>query len=448
VCSPVREPFPASAELTFAAVIEQGRFREEQLAGGLPPGPDLPPSRQTARMAMRPLGFVEELRARFGEAFTIRILDEPPWVTISDPELIGQVFKAPPEVLLGGEPKRVVEPILGANSVLLLDGDRHMEQRKLLLPLFAPGRIESYEEAMRAAAERAIGERALGAAEPAASWTRTVALEAILGALFGAGDSRRLGPLRDSLRDLPVPGNAREAEAPAFRDAIERVDRLIFSAIDDRAAETAEGEDVLSLLIQARHEDGSPLSRVEIRDELMSLLAAGYETTATTMAWALERLARNPEALTRATEEAEGGGGPYTDAVVRETLRVRPAVPFVPRAVKAPFELAGYLIPPGTTIMAAILLLHHRPEVYPEPLEFRPERFLGSPPDPHTWLPFGGGVRRCIGARFALHEMRVVLSTLLSRVTLRGEGEQPEAMRSRDVTLTPARGAPLLLESR
>jgi cytochrome P450 len=421
------------------------------IESSLPPGSDLPMARQTARMVMRPLRFMEELRARFGDVFTVRLLGEAPWVMVSDPALIKQVFKAPANVLHAGEVKQVLKPVLGSDSVLLLDEDRHMRQRKLLLPLFSGGHIEGYEKSMRTAAERAIETWPKGRAEPAVAWTRAIALEVILRTVFGVPrDSERFGALHTALSDLRLPSNARESRAATFRSAIERVDSLIFAEIRSRSENggTKGHDDVLSLLVQAQHEDGSAMASSEIRDELMSLLVAGYETTATTLAWALERLARNPQALAVASEEGRAGGGPYIEAVLKETLRLRPALPLVGRAVKAPFNLEEHSIPPGTTIMPAILLLHHRPDIYPDPTSFRPERFLGGPPDPHAWIPFGGGVRRCIGARFALHEMRVVLATLLEHAEVRAVEQRPEAMRRRDVTLSPSLGARIILEAR
>jgi cytochrome P450 len=423
--------------------------REDESLAGLPPGPDLPREKQTARLAMRPLGFMEDLRERFGEVFTVRMQYEPPWVMVSDPELIGQVFKAPADVLHAGEGKRFLKPILGENSLLLLDEERHMEQRRLLLPPFGANHVQRYEETMRTAAEKAIEDWPLGTESPAETWTRAIALEVILHAVFGAGESERLAPLREALRDLRLSGNSERGSLPAFRQSIDRIDELIYAEISQRGAEAGNSEDdVLSLLLGARHSDGSPMSEREIRDELMTLLVAGYETTAVTLAWALERLARNPAALARVTEEACDGGGAYTDAAIKETLRLRPAIPIVARAVKRPYALAGHTIPAGAVIGPAVLLLHHRPDIYPEPTEFRPERFLDRPPDPHTWIPFGGGVRRCIGARFALHEMRVVLSSLLARFAVRTTDGRDESMRSRTVILTPARRARLILEER
>jgi cytochrome P450 len=401
-------------------------------------------------MVTRPLAFMEELRARFGEVFTVRLLQEAPWVMVSEPELIKQVFKAPAEVLHAGKGKQFLRPVLGDHSVLLLDEDRHTEQRKLLLPPFGGSRIEHYEDAMRAAAERTMEAWPTATVTAATTWTRAIALETILRAVFGVADDGRLAPLRDALRDLRVPGSARKKGASAFRSALARVDELIYAEIADRQGE-AGGEvrdDVLSMLLAARHEDGSLMSSTEIRDELMTLLVAGYETTAATLAWALERLARNPAALALTEAEAADGGGPYTDAAIKETLRLRPALPVVARAVKAPFELGGHRIPPGATIVPAILLVHHRPDIYPDPMAFRPERFLDGPPAPYAWIPFGGGSRRCIGARFALLEMRVVLAALLARATVRPAEPGAEAMRCRDVTLVPSRGAAVILESR
>jgi cytochrome P450 family 135 len=424
------------------------RTRPDEIAG-LPPGPELSAEKQTARLAMRPLDFLEEQREGFGDVFSVRMLHEPPWVLVSDPDLIKQVFQAPADILHAGEGKRFLRPLLGDNSLLLLDEDAHMEQRKLLLPPFAAGHIQRYEKAMREAAERAIEEWPLGTEAPATGWTRTIAMEVILRTVFGLGTSERLDPLREALGRLRLSGNPGRSEAPGLRETIEWVDELIYAQVDRAAREgDGDGGDVLSLLLQARHEDGTPMTRLEIRDELMTLLWAGYETTATTLAWALEQLARDSRALERAGEEAEAGGGAYTDAAIKETLRLRPAVPIVAREVKAPFALGEHLIPPGVVIGPAVLLLHHRPDIYPDPGQFRPERFLERQPDPFAWIPFGGGVRRCIGARFALHEMRVILAALLARVTVQPADGGPEAMRTRNVLLTPGREARLRLGER
>ena len=425
------------------------REREGEPPAGLPPAPDLSPEEQTARLAMRPLAFMEEVRAELGDVFTIRMLHEPPWVLVCDPELLKPIFMAPADVLHAGEGKRFLRPILGEYSLLLLDEDPHMEQRRLLLPPFAGSHIQRYEETMRSVAERVIERWPRGEEGPAASWTRAIAMEVILHTVFGVGESNRLVPLREALQRLRLSGNSDRSGSPGFGETIERIDELIYAEIAQGAEVGGSRDgDVLSLLLGARHEDGSPMSEREIRDELMTLLVAGYETTAATLAWALELLARNPEALELVGEEAGDGGGSYTDAAIKETLRLRPPIPIVAREAKQPYPLGEHLIPAGTVIGPAILLLHHRPDIYPDPKSFRPERFLGGQPDPYTWLPFGGGIRRCIGARFALLEMRVVLAALLARLTVRAPTPGAEAMRSRNVTLTPARGARLVVEER
>jgi cytochrome P450 family 135 len=415
---------------------------------GLPPGCELPPTRQTARWVMRPLAFLEELRARHGDVFTIRLAREPPWVMVSDPELLKRVFQAPADVLHAGEGKRVLEPILGLNSLLLLDGERHMTHRKLLLPSFHGDRVKLHEAEMRAVTEAEIARRPAGVAEPAAVWMRAIALEVIVRAVFGVSGEQRRARMRDALHELNVPANADEARAPAFLRARERVDELVYEEIARHREDPdlRRRDDVLSLLLQSRYEDGAPMADVEVRDELMTLLVAGHETTATTLAWALERLARAPAAMARTVAEAEAGGGPYTDAVIRETLRMRPALPMVARVVKQPFELGRWTIQPGTIVAPSILLVHHRADVYPEPGEFRPERFLERKPGTYTWLPFGGGVRRCIGAGFALLQMRAMLSTLLARARVRVVDPEPEPLRTRAVTLTPGNGAVVAIE--
>jgi cytochrome P450 len=421
----------------------------------LPPGSTLPPKRQTARWVVQPLTFLQELRAEHGDLFTVRMLYEEPWVMVGDPELIKQVFAAPADVLHAGESKRVLKPMLGGRSLLLLDGDAHMRQRRLLLPPFRGSHVARYEPVIRAVAEQAVAEWASGADGPEPAWPRmqTIALEVILRTVFGLSDGEHLDALRAAFGDLPVPGNAREGSSREFRAALARVDDLVYAEMDlaRRDPRLADRDDVFALLLQARDEvDGTAMTDQEVRDELMTLAIAGHETAATTLAWALERLVRSPDALERAVAEADGGGGPYTDAVIQETLRLRPALPMVARLVKQPFELGGYELPPGVTIAPCPLLLHHREDLYPDPTAFRPERFLDRPPGTYTWIPFGGGVRRCIGAGFALLEMRVALATILlrARVGVPGGESEPEAMRRRAVTLRPARGARVLIEAR
>jgi cytochrome P450 len=413
----------------------------------------------------RPVPFLEELQARHGDVFSIRLIHEDPWVMVADPELVKQVLTASPDVLRAGEGNQILKPILGPHSVLLLDGGEHMRQRKLLLPPFHGNRMERYGEVMREVVETRLDEWPRGKPERSLPFTQAVTLDVILRAVFGLGEGAQLLALREALRAmvefisdprrlavlaLAGPERMRRHRWLGFEPLMDRVDRLLLAEVARRRADDdlAEREDVLSLLLQARHEDGAPMSDPELRDELLTLLIAGHETTATTLAWALERLVRSPEALERTRLEADSGGGPYTEAVIQETLRLRPVIPVVARHVKEPFELGDHLIPAGATITPSIVLMHRRPDLYPDPTAFRPERFLDRPPGTYTWLPFGGGVRRCIGASFALFEMRVVLSTLLARTTIGAADPAPERIRRRSLVLAPSRGGTIVLEPR
>jgi cytochrome P450 len=433
----------------------------------MPAGSRAPVAWQTARWAVRPLPFLRELQRRHGDVFSIQLFHEDPWVMVSDPELVKRVFTAPADVLHAGEGNQILEPILGPHSVLLLDEDKHLRQRRLLLPPFHGDRMERYGEVMRAVVEDEVARWPAGVAAPAWPRMQAITLEVILRAVFGVTERAQLDPLREALREMLDfmgdnrrmvalmtlgPQRAAQSRLLGFRALMERADELVLAEVArHRTYDDLESrDDVLSLLLQARHEDGSGMSDAELRDELMTLLVAGHETTATALGWAIERLVRHPEALARTVAEAADGGGAYTEAVVQETLRLRPVIPVVARHVKQPFELGDHTIPVGATITPCILLMHRRPDVYPDPDAFRPERFLEQPPGTYSWIPFGGGVRRCIGASFALFEMRVVLSTLLERATVEVDpvASAREGTRRRAITLTPARGATVVLRPR
>jgi len=285
-----------------------------------------------------------------------------------------------------------------------------------------------------------------------------VTLEVIMRAVFGLREGERLERLRDALRSLldrttnpatmmlfniiGVDGMSRFNRAIRL---LENVDGLILDEIHERrgAADLAERDDILSLLLQARHEDGSPMSDRELRDELMTLLVAGHETSATALSWAMERLVRHPEALARLREDGEE----YADAVIKETLRLRPVLPVVVRRVKEPIEIGGRLLPAGVTVAPCIYLVHRRPDVYPEPLRFRPERFLHAKAGTYTWFPFGGGVRRCLGASFALFEMSIVLRVMARALDLRPVRPERERTKRRAITLVPGRGGEVVAEA-
>jgi cytochrome P450 len=363
-----------------------------------------------------------------------------------DPELAKQVFQAPADVLHAGEGnRRVLGRLFGDHSLILLDGERHMGHRRLLLPAFHGRRLRRQAAAMRARAEACFDAWPSGEVASLPRM-RELTLDVVIGAVFGDGDGDAR-PLREALLALVAAAGAGGGEASPPARVAARAERLIEQQVDAR--DDGPGEDVLSLLLAARHEDGSSLSREEIRDELLTLVVAGTETTAAALAWALELLARSPRAQARAAAEATGDGeAPYIDAVAHETLRMRPAVPMSARLVKRRFELGGHSLEPGAVVAVSALLIHHREDVYPEPLAFRPERFLGEQPGTYSWIPFGGGVRRCIGAGFALMEMRAVLAALLSRLVPRAAPGPPEGMRSRGNTLAPARGGHVALVPR
>lgn len=436
-----------------------------EIPAGLPPGPELPRSRQTARWMARPVGFLQALQRSHGDVFTLHLLQERPWVVLSDPELVRQVLTAPADVLHGSASKRILEPVLGSGSVILAEGEEHMRRRRLLLPAFHGARIAGYEATMRAVAAEAIDRWPSGVAEPAAPRMRAIALEVILRTVFGAAEERRLEPLREALGGLleylSLSARAaivalgdrarlRDSRFAELREAIERTDAAIFAELARRRAGQGPGpgDDVMTLLLAARYDDGAPMSDGDLRDQLVTLVVAGHDTTATSLSWALERLARNPEALERTAAEAAQGGGPYTEAVIQETLRIRPPFMTVPRLVRRPFRLGDLLLPAGVEVAPAIPLVHRRADVYPDPEAFRPERFLERPPATYTWIPFGGGVRRCIGAGFSMLQMRVVLSTLLARATVRAETEEPEPAARQGLVLAPARDARIVLERR
>jgi cytochrome P450 family 135 len=436
-----------------------------ELSDGLPPGPDLPRSRQTMRWVARPAQFLHSLQRQHGDVFSIHLLREPPWVCVCDPAHVKEVLTAPPDVLHAGRPKQLLEPLLGPESVLLVDGDEHLRQRRLLLPPFHSSRLRVYEQTMREVAAAEIGRWPTDVPVPAAPHLGRIAREVILRTVFGLSDETRLPALRDALEALTEylssnaraalvalgdPERLRERRFAEFREVLERADEMVFAEVARRRADPGPrpGDDILSMLLDARHEDGSPISDRELRDELMSLLVAGHETTTASLAWALERLARNPPALERASAEAADGGCAYMDAVICETLRLKPPFMHLAREVMKPFWIGEYLLPPGVIVAICIPLVHKRPDVYPDPEEFRPERFLEQAPGTYTWIPFGGGIRRCIGARFALLQMRVVLSALLSRMTVRAAAPEPEQGARRLLVMTPARGSRIVLERR
>jgi len=430
----------------------------------LPPGLNWPRAAQTAGWHFRTGPFLERCHRRFGDVFTVRIAHEGTWVMLANPEHVRQVFTGDPKIFHAGEANAILRPVLGDNSVLLLDEQPHMAQRKLLLPPFHGERMQRYVEVMREVAEREAATWPQG--EPFQLWPRmqAVTLEVIMRAVFGITEGTALERLRKALRDsldwasrpaqmtfVALFGPDRAAQTSTFRDRFAAVDSLIYEEIRARreAADLEERDDIMSLLLQARHEDGSPMSEIELRDELMTLLAAGHETTATALSWAIERLVRHPDKLERLREEAHAGGDEYVDAVAKETLRLRPVIPIVVRRLTEPVEIGDYTIPAGWKVAPCIYLMHRHADAYaPDPTAFRPERFLEKPAGTYTWIPFGGGVRRCIGASFAVVEMKTVLAAIARKVDLRPVRPEREHALRRAITLTPERGTEVVAQAR
>jgi cytochrome P450 len=400
--------------------------------------------------------------ARFGETFTLRLLHEDVWVVLTRPEDVKQVFTGDPHVFHAGEGNRILLPLLGENSVLLLDDEAHMRQRKLLLPPFHGTRMQRYTELMAAVAAAEIDAWPLGEPYRLRPRMQAVTLEIILRAVFGLESGDRLERLRVELRRLldlstsglmPLAmvalGPDRLAHFGPFARLVAGVDRLLYEEIAARreVGDIEERADILSLLLQARHEDDQPMSDRELRDELMTLLVAGHETTATALAWAIERLSRHPAKLERLTNEVAAGQSEYLEAVIAETLRLRPVITMVARRLRAPVEIGGYRLPAGVTVAPSIHLMHRRPDIYPDPERFAPERFLQDPPGTYTWIPFGGGVRRCLGAAFAQVEMRVVLSEIVRRRHVAPVRPEAEPNRRRAITETPRYDAEVVLSA-
>jgi cytochrome P450 len=424
----------------------------------LPPGPRLPVAVQTAAWMARPWDFMERCAARYGDTFTLRLAGERPWVMVSHPDAVKEVFTGPPELLHAGEGNRILLPVVGANSVLPLDDDAHGEQRRLLMPPFRGNQLASYAGTMTAVAQAEIARWPRGKPVRLHPRMQALTLEIILRAVFGLSEGERLHELRAELVQMlrATSGMAgqlllvlgpRRMRAELTRKLFGRIDRLLYAEIDERrgAGHFDERGDVLSILLQARHVDGRPLSDVEIRDELMTLLTAGHDTTATALSWTVERLVRHPEHQARLTEEIRAGQHEFRDAVVKETLRLRPVISLVARRLKAPMAIGGVPLPAGVTVVPSIYLMHRRPDIYPDPQRFRPERFLEQRAGTYTWIPFGGGVRRCLGAAFAEYEMRIVLATLFDSCTVRAASERPEPVRRRGITHVPGRGATVVL---
>ncbi|MGH2861878.1 MAG: cytochrome P450 [Solirubrobacteraceae bacterium] len=436
----------------------------------LPPGPRLPPPLQLLGTWLRPGMSMVMLMRRYGRRVTANIPFQPPLVMISDPDEVKEIFQLAPDVAHPGQGARILEPILGRYSLILLDEDLHLEHRRLLLPAFHGDRMQLLADLMRELTDAELDRWPADTPVSLHPRLQALTLEVILRAVFGMEKGQRLDDLREAvagilaLADRPLSIILPVADrylgwVPTMREFKRlraRSRELIFDEIRDRRAAFQGGtadpqaRDVLAMMLAAKHEDESPMSDQEIHDELMTALVAGHETTASQLAWTFMHLARDQRVCARLSEEVDAGeSDDYLTATIHESLRLRPVLPQVePRYLRKPATVGGFDYPAGVALIPAPYMLHHDPEIYPEPFTFRPERFLDKNPGTYTWIPFGGGRRRCLGAAFALQEMKIVVSEVLRRFEL--EPDQPAGERSirRSITVSPKRGGTTILRSR
>lgn len=431
-----------------------------------PPAVPLPRHLQVLRFNQRQIEFVFKSRRHLGEVWSMRAYRDDDTVT-SHPDHVKSILTAKPQdapSLTGESPLR---PVVGPNSVLTAVGERHMRQRKLLLPPFHGEAIERYAEMIAGAADHEIDRWPVGESFALAPRMQAITLDVIMAGIFGIeGRPERGTPehgLRTAVRQLvdlsttPIAQvgellniSSDEPRAP-LKVALAYLDRPTFAIIAKRRKETDLGErgDILSLLVEATTEDGERLTDQELRDELLTLVLAGHETTANQLAWTWERLVRFPEAHDRLRETVRAGDGTEEiERVIQESMRSRPVIPMIGRRVKRPWQLGEYAVGADTPVLMSILLVHHREDLYPDPYSFRPERWEHKKPGTYEWLPFGGGIRRCLGAALAMAEQRVVLETMARRLDLEADDPAPEHALHRNVTMIPARGARVVVRSK
>jgi cytochrome P450 family 135 len=423
----------------------------------LPPGPGEPPIVQTLRWLLRPISFLESCRRRFGDAFSVRFLGfARPFVMVSHPDAIRALYTVPEHGLPPGR-AALLEPVVGPRSLLLLEGREHLVRRRLMLPPFHGQRMRAYEAIVRDTVARDVESWPVGQPFAIHPHMQSITLDVILRAVFGVTDPERHARLAERLARLLASTSSRRLQfgVPLSRrwrglDPMARV-RALRRQIDALlAVEIGErrGDDILSMLLAARFDDGESMDDEEIRDQLMTLLVAGHETTATALAWTVELLVHHPPVLERLMEEVSAGEETYLRAVIAESLRLRPVIPLAGRRLSSELRVDGYALPPGTDVTPAIWLAHTRADRYPDPFAFRPERFLGTAPATYAWIPFGGGVRRCLGAAFAEMEMRVVLAEALRRRAVRPASAAAERVARRNVTFSPSNGTRVVASPR
>jgi cytochrome P450 family 135 len=434
------------------------------MAVALPPEPSSSSLVQTLRWAFRPLPFMHECREKYGDSFSVRFLGfERPMVLISDPAAIKALYMERSHGLPPGR-NIILEPILGSKSLLIQEGAEHLSRRRLMLPPFHGERMRSYEAVVEEIVGAEIDSWPLEREFPIHARMQAITLEVILRVVFGVSEGPRLDRLRGMLatvlQETASPGTQLIGLATRrfggrgpwarFEGQLREVDELLYAEIADHRARGGleERDDILSMLMLAEFEDGGALSDEELRDQLMTLLLAGHETTATALAWTFDLLLRHREPLQRLHDSLAGGEEDYLRATISESLRLRPVIPLAGRRLAKELVADGLTLPAGTDVTPAIWLTHTRADLYPEPFAFQPERFLEDGPDTYGWIPFGGGIRRCIGASFAEFEMRIVLREVLTRCDLRKASPMPEKNGRRNITLSPKDGTPVIITAR
>jgi cytochrome P450 len=475
----------------MTATIEPQLDGASALIGEAPPSPsgpapddgapvNMPPPLMLARgltalrFSVRQVPLLFKTRRELGETFSLRFpmrrryADEHT-VFISHPDHVKSIFTAP-ELAISTAGESPLRPIVGPNSVLTAIGPRHMRQRKLLLPAFHGEAVERYTAMIAEVAEREIDSWPIGETFALAPRMQKVTLDVIMSGIFGVEGEAQPGTPEHGLRRTilklselttrPIGQIAelmnigRDDPVGIVKPLLARLDRDLYGVIAAARAKEGAGErtDILSLLLAARDEDGNAMTDEELRDELLTLVLAGHETTANSLAWTFERLLRNPAAYDRLRETVRGGddaeAAAYVEATIHETMRNRPVVPITGRRVTVPWQLGEYRLPARSHILVSVALLHHREDVYPDPFSFRPERFLGVKPGTYTWVPFGGGIRRCLGATLAMAEQRVVLRAIVARTDMRAPDPRPERVLHRNVTMLPAKGAEVVVTER
>jgi cytochrome P450 len=412
----------------------------------------------TFRFTLAPDRFFAAAHRRYGDIFTMRLLGQR-WVVLAHPDAVKELLSHGPEDVDSGAANQSLSSILGTRNLLLLDGEEHLHRRRIVLPPFHGDRMRAYEELIRGACEEEIADWPLSTPVAALPRMQALTFGVIMRCVFGVDEGERIGPLGETLRDMVswvtelrrvlfffLIGPQRLHKLPAFRRQVQRVDKEILAEISRRRAigDLSEREDILSLLIQATDEDGEHLSDAELRDELITLLLAGHETTATLLAWAIHDLARDRASQDRLARE----GGTFCDAVVTEILRLHPPTGGLARRLLKPLTIGGYELQAGTDVVPVTLLAHRRGDVYPDPWKFKPTRFLDARPPAGAWFPFGGSVRRCIGASFAQFEAKIVLEELTKALVLRPLEQRPEHTGRRAIVLPPSKGARVVAQAR